>query len=87
MQEFQEIGVRRYDFVGVRINPEKGSKQEGLKMFKERFGGQLIQGYIWKYAFQPLKFAIYNYAVRFQRGGDIVDAEKNKLKSAQKNRL
>jgi len=75
----RKVGVRYYDFVGVRINPEKGSKQEGLMMFKERFGGQLVQGYMWKYAIHPLKYVVYNLAVRFLRGGDIVDAERHKL--------
>jgi lipid II:glycine glycyltransferase (peptidoglycan interpeptide bridge formation enzyme) len=78
---FRGLGVKRYDFVGVRINPEKGSKQEGLMAFKQRFGGQLVQGYIWKYALQPLKFGIYSLAVRYLRGGDIVDAERHKLKA------
>jgi hypothetical protein len=79
IREFHKLGVRRYDFVGVRINPEKGSKQEGLKMFKERFGGQLVQGYMWKCSLNPLKFAVYSMAVRFIRGGDIVDRERHKL--------
>ena len=78
MQEFKRLGVKRYDFVGVRINPEKGSKQEGLKMFKERFGGELHQGFMWKYPINRLKFSIYNLAVRFLRGGDIVDNEMHK---------
>jgi hypothetical protein len=73
IRQFRGLGVRRYDFVGVRINPEPGSKQEGLKMFKERFGGQLAQGYMWKYAFHPLKYLVYRLAVRVLRGGDIVD--------------
>lgn len=76
MLTFRELGVQRYDFVGVRINPEKGSKQEGLMQFKQRFGGQLVQGYIWKYALHPLKFALYSLAVRTLRGGDIVDQER-----------
>lgn len=78
---FQKLGVKRYDFVGVRINPEKGSKQEGLMMFKKRFGGKLFQGYIWKYSFRPLKFGVYNLSVRFLKGGDIVDHERHKLKN------
>jgi len=82
VRQFKELGVGRYDFVGVRINPEKGSKQEGLMMFKERFGGQLFQGYMWKYAIHPLKYAVYNLAVRLLRGGDIVDSEHHKLASA-----
>ena len=81
IRQFQGLGVKRYDFVGVRINPEKGSKQEGLMMFKDRFGGELVQGYMWKYSLHPLKFAVYSLAVRFLRGGDIVDHERHKLKS------
>jgi hypothetical protein len=76
---FRGLGVKRYDFVGVRINPEPGSKQEGLKMFKERFGGQLMQGYMWKYSFHPLKYLVYGLAVRLRRGGDIVDQEQPKM--------
>jgi hypothetical protein len=83
IREFKALSVQRYDFVGGRINPEKGSKQEGLTMFKERFGGQLIQGFMWKYPLKPMKFAVYALAVRFIRGGDIVDAEHHKLSSIQ----
>jgi lipid II:glycine glycyltransferase (peptidoglycan interpeptide bridge formation enzyme) len=78
---FRGLGVKRYDFVGVRINPEKGSKQEGLMIFKERFGGQLVQGYMWKYSLHPMKFGVYSLAVRYLKGGDIVDQERHKLKS------
>jgi hypothetical protein len=79
IRAFKELGVKRYDFVGVRINPEKKSKQEGIMKFKERFGGQLSQGYMWKYSLHPLKYAVYSRAVRFLRGGDIVDNERHKI--------
>jgi hypothetical protein len=79
IRQFHDLGVRRYDFVGARINPEKGSKQEGLTNFKERFGGQLVQGYMWKYSLRPFKGAAYSVAVRVLRGGDIVDQERHKL--------
>lgn len=76
---FSRLGVRRYDFVGVRIDPERGSKQEGLDLFKRRFGGQLVQGFIWKYALYSLGAQIYSVAVRLLRRGDIVDRERHKL--------
>lgn len=76
---FHEMGVKSYDFVGVRIKPESGTKQEGLMHYKQRFGGKLVQGYMWKQAFSPVKFALYNLAVSRQRGGDIVDHEHHKL--------
>jgi len=50
-------------------------------MFKQRFGGQLAQGYMWKYSLNPLKYAVYSMAVRLLRGGDIVDIERYKLAS------
>lgn len=80
IRHFRNLGVKRFDSVGVRIDPEKGSKQEGLLTFKQRFGGQLDQGYMWKYSLRPIQYAVYSLAVRFLRGGDIVDAERHKLK-------
>jgi hypothetical protein len=78
---FRKIGVQRYDFVGTRINPEKGSKQEGLNRLKKRFGANLKQGYMWKYPLRPFKYSLYNLAARMRTGGDIVDAERHKMKS------
>jgi len=82
MLYFRGLGVKLYDFCGVRINPEKGSKQAGLMMFKERFGPRLIQGYMWKCSLNRIKSPVYSLAVRLLRGGDIVDAERHKLTKA-----
>lgn len=79
MEEFKRLGVNHYDFVGARISPEKGSKQEGIMTFKKRFGAELVQGYTWKYPFHLLSYTAYSMAVRLLRGGDIVDAEKHKF--------
>jgi len=76
---FRDLGVRRYDFVGVRINPADGSKQEGLMMYKQRFGGRLVQGYLWKYPLRPSGYFIYSQAVKWMRNGDIVDQERQRL--------
>lgn len=81
VRQFRNLGVQRYDFVGVRINPKEGTRQEGLYMYKQRFGGQLVQGYMWKYALRPLKYFVYAQAVRYLRGGDIVDQEQHKKKA------
>lgn len=75
MKTFKQLGVRQYDFVGVRINPAEDSKQESLMVYKQRFGGRLLQGYMWKYQLQPLTSAAYSTAVRGLKGGDIVDVE------------
>lgn len=79
MRWFAQKGVGKYDFVGVRIEPEKGSKQAGLATFKSRFGGNLERGFIWKYPINKFKFYLYGKIVLLQRGGDIVDQEKHKL--------
>ena len=81
IRHFRNLGVRFYDFVGVRINPEKGSKQEGLYNYKERFGGKLYKGFIWKYYLNPISSMVYQLAVTILRKGDIVDAEKHKMKN------
>ncbi|HEY8037336.1 MAG TPA: hypothetical protein VIF37_17280 [Methylobacter sp.] len=78
---FKQIGIKRYDFVGARINPEKGSKQQELNSFKKRFGATLKQGYMWKYSLHPFKYFLYSAAARLRSGGDIVDAERHKLSS------
>lgn len=80
MCRFRAAGVQRFNFQGVRIDPAKGSKQEGIRTFKSRFGGNLVSGYVWKYSFRPLKFAAYSVAVRLLKGGDIVDTEAHKLR-------
>ena len=77
---FKSLGAQRYDFVGARINPEKGSKQDALSALKRRFGSQLKEGFIWKYPIKPLKYKLYNIAARWRSGGDIVDAESYKMK-------
>jgi Acetyltransferase (GNAT) domain len=76
---FKGLGVRRYDFVGARIDPEKGSKHEAINSLKKRFGAKLMQGYMWKYPFNQLKYRVYGFASRLRSGGDIVDAERHKL--------
>jgi hypothetical protein len=80
IRTLRDLGVKRYDFVGVRINPEKGSKQEGLMMFKQRFGGRLHAGYMWKLSLKPISSVIYRLATKLliSGGGDIVDIERRR---------
>ncbi|MBV9105501.1 MAG: GNAT family N-acetyltransferase [Verrucomicrobia bacterium] len=84
IRHFREAGVRHYNFVGARPNPRPGSKQEGIIRFKERFGGKLVRGYMWKYSFHPLKSSLYNLAAHLRNGGDIVDQLLRDLKDAQR---
>lgn len=81
MKECREQGVARYDFVGTRINPDRASKQEGIMLFKQMFGANLVQGYMWKFTISPFRSLAYTIGVRILRHGDIVDAEHHKLSS------
>jgi hypothetical protein len=80
IRRFREMGVRRYDFFGARIDPKAGSKAEGIAKFKERFGGDLHRGYMWKIPFRPVKSAFYSFAATVRSGGDVVDQERYRLK-------
>jgi len=77
---FRNLGVKKFDFFGARINPEKGSKQEGINLMKKNLGATLAEGYVWKYSLRPSRAWLYSIGVRVLRGGDIVDQEAHKLK-------
>jgi hypothetical protein len=79
MLQFRAMGVKRFNFQGVRIDPAEGSKQEGILNYKKGFGGEMVRGFMWKYPFRPLKSAAYSFAIRLLKGGDIVDQEQHKL--------
>ena len=77
--------VENFDFVGARINPPKGSKYEGIQRFKERFGGCLCQGYIFKIKINKLKYLLFicaNYVYCLLKGsiykGDVIDQERKR---------
>ncbi len=81
---FKGRGVLVYDFVGARINPRSGSKQETLQRFKSRFGGPLVEGYLWKFPINPIKYEAYKFSLRLNAllkrsafKGDIIDQEQS----------
>lgn len=76
MLRAREAGARIYDFVGVRVNPEPGSKYAGLRQFKTRFGGEVVEGLLWKMPISGWKYGLYE-KMRHARGGadDIIDQE------------
>lgn len=52
-------GVSEFSFVGCRINEDKGSKYSGIQMFKGRFGGELRQGYMFRYERNHLMYYFF----------------------------
>ncbi|MCF6330768.1 MAG: peptidoglycan bridge formation glycyltransferase FemA/FemB family protein [Sulfurimonas sp.] len=61
---FNTKKLKNYDFMGARINVDKGSKFETIQHFKKRFGGELKQGYAFQTILKPLKFRFFNYLVK-----------------------
>lgn len=86
IKKMKARGVKYYDFVGARTNPEPGSKLEGIQRFKSRFGGEMKVGYMWRYVNNPLKYRLYTTAVKMytkyvlkdNNYYDIIDEERAK---------
>lgn len=86
IKKMKERGVRYYDFVGARINPEPGTKLEGIQRFKSRFGGEMKVGYMWRYVNHPLKYRLYvltvklytKFVLKDNNYYDIIDDERAK---------
>ncbi len=66
-------GVKSYSFVGCRINEDKDSKYHDIQRFKERFGGMLIQGYMFKTILSPWKYHVFCFAYRIKHGNLFMD--------------
>jgi len=81
MLNLKALSVQKYDFVGARINVQKGTKLEGIQKFKERFGATLYEGYMWKYPIRPFKAKLFDTLYRLVKKpeGDIIDQERKKL--------
>lgn len=64
MLSMKEKGVIFFDFVGARLRPLPGSKQEGIQRFKSRFGGTMRTGYIFKLPINIIKYYFLNLSLR-----------------------
>ncbi len=85
IKDLKQRGVKIYDFVGARIEPEKNSKLEGIQRFKKRFGPELKTGYTWKCPLKKTKYKLYRFFIHLQHiikfkkwQGDVVDQEQEK---------
>lgn len=57
--DMKQKGVKEYSFVGCRINEDINSKSHTIQRFKERFGGAVRQGYMFKYVFNVKMYCLY----------------------------
>lgn len=59
MKFLQTKNIKKYDFVGTRLNIQKGSKQEGIDRFKRKFNPELIEGYAFRVIVRPFKYFLF----------------------------
>lgn len=82
IMQLKERGACKYDFVGARLSDVSGTKLAGIQRFKERFGGQLERGCLWKLDLHPAKARVFDTLARGKAavlgrkpGADIIDQE------------
>lgn len=74
MLKFKNEGVKKYSFVGCRINEDENSKYHNIQRFKERFGGELKQGYMFRTELHPLIRKVFMVLYKMKNHTDLVDA-------------
>ena len=82
MLDMKSKNVLSFDFVGARVNPQAGSKFEGIQRFKSRFGSTMKTGYLWKAPIKPFKYKLFKFVtwlyyklMNKSYSGDIIDQE------------
>ncbi len=87
IKDAKSKGIKYFDFVGARINPDEDSKLYRIQKNKSHFGSELVQGYIWKMVINKNKYLIYNCYIKInnilngsKNKGDIIDQERKRFK-------
>lgn len=76
--------VRKYSFLGCRINEDENSKYHTLQRFKSRFGGELVSGYMFKVPCNSFMYRLERRLRYIKRNHgrqcplDIIDEERYK---------
>ena len=82
-------GVKQYSFVGCRINEDEDSKYHDIQRFKKRFGGQLVEGYLFKSVLNRNYYNLFNFLIKFKNKSydpfDVIDQEIHKWYELQIN--
>lgn len=80
IKKLKKQGVKKFDFVGVRINSKDESLQ-GIFNFKKGFGGELKEGFLWKMDLSPMRASVYDLLLKIRKPSavfkDIIDQENN----------
>lgn len=88
MLNMKSAKIKEFSFVGCRINEDSDSKYHGIQRFKERFGGELIQGYLFRYERFHLMYSLFCKAMQYKMHlkkpySDPIDEEIHKWASIQ----
>ena len=86
MMDFKSEGVHFHNFVGCRINEDPDSKYHGIQKFKGSFGGELVEGYMFKDVDNSILYKLFVIAYRIKNRSecmpkDIIDQEIHKWRN------
>lgn len=85
MLDMKSMGVKEFSFVGCRISEDADSKYHGIQRFKERFGGELRQGYMFRYERSSMMYRLFSHAMRLRASyTDPIDEEIHKWIAIQR---
>ncbi len=88
IKEMKARRVKKYSFVGYRLDVDPGGKLAGIQHFKKGFGGELFEGYLFKETFSASKRKLFEilyslkYRTHFEK--DAIDQEIGKWQSINK---
>ena len=81
IKEMKARNVKKYSFVGYRLNADLDGKLAGIQHFKKGFGGELFEGYLFKETFskgkRKLFESLYKFRYRTASEMDAIDQDAN----------
>ena len=87
IKDMKARGVKKFSFVGCRINEDEDSKYHGIQRFKERFGGKLEEGYMFRVILNSFKFNLFKKLYHIKNHKEyieLIDQEIHKWPELQK---
>ncbi|MCB5288334.1 MAG: peptidoglycan bridge formation glycyltransferase FemA/FemB family protein [Candidatus Cloacimonetes bacterium] len=82
MKEMKARGVKKYSLVGFRLQVDPDGKLAGIQHFKKGFGGELVEGYLFKATFSKPKRRLFEFLYKLKNKvnfeEDAIDQEISK---------
>jgi len=80
MLYLKKLDVQKYSFVGYRFNVDDNSKLQNIQRFKERFGGEVDRGFMFKCIMRPRKRRLFEILCKIKgiKEFDAIDQEIHK---------